>query len=109
MSLAKLSYLYRVRIMFEVDGTPTLVETVHKDAVTEHGEVLSETERVQKYTSAKMSAAVANLLKEIERVGAEDAVEEAARKQAAAEAKAAAAAEAARAAAEKAKAEAAKA
>lgn len=80
MALAETSFLYRVRIVFEPDGKPSLVETVHKDAITRDGVMISATERVKTYTSAKMAGAVASLLREIERVGTEDDAEAARRK-----------------------------
>ena len=83
MSLSKINYLYRVRVLFKPDGAIDAVETVHRNCIVENGEVVSQAgEDVKTYTSAKMADAVAKLLTEIARVGAEDDAEVEAKRQA---------------------------
>lgn len=94
MALAKTDYLYRVRILFEPDGSLSLVETVNKEVVTEDGAVIhSKDSTVQTYPVAHLAAAVQTLLAEIKRVGADEAQRVADAAKAAAEAAATKAAE----------------
>ena len=73
MALEKTKHLHRIRIVFDPSGAVSMVETVHHNAVREDGNVIAKTEdTVKTYTAAKMAPAVSALIKEIERVGAED-------------------------------------
>lgn len=44
MSLSKTTYLYRIRVTHDVDGDPSLVETISRQALIEDGKLLSEVE-----------------------------------------------------------------
>lgn len=70
MALSRSSYLYRVRLLFDRDEALTLVETVHKDIVTDDDQVIHEKERTQVYPLETFGAVVQALLAEIATVGA---------------------------------------
>ena len=85
MSLSKVNHLYRVRVLFDHERHITLVETVNRDVVLENGVPMEgppkETARAYTKDDLKLSVAIGMLVDEIERVGKDMEVAEAARLQ----------------------------